>query len=150
MANYKVKKTRIVCEHKEILPPINSIYIDEKGAYHHGTSRCSAELDYIGTGQTSGSQTQIFFWCARCLEGVTLPLLAFMRVEIRVGDSRGYSRHSRHFRDLFSARDTVPAPAGDTHELPVVEVKNESPVLCRYCHCSHFVMPIHAATASAK
>ena len=149
MANYKVKKTRITCEHKEILPPINSIYINEKGAYRHGTSRCSAELDYIGTGQTSGSQTQIFFWCARCLEGVTLPLLAFMRVEIRIGDNRGYSSHSRHFRDLFSARDTVPATARNTEPLPL-EAVNESPILCKLCNLSHRVMPIHTAPASAK
>ena len=144
MANYRVKKTRITCEKKEILRPINSIYIDEKGAYRHGTRSCSQELDYLGAGKVGATETEVRFWCPRDKESVSLPLLAFMRVEIRIGDNRGYSSHSRHFRDLFSARDTVPATARNTEPLPL-EAVNESPILCRYCHCSHRVLPLPAS-----
>ena len=136
MANYRVKRTRIVCQHKEVLSLITTVYIDREGRYRHG-ARCEAELDYIGTGKTRGSETEVRFWCPACLESVALPILAFMRVEIRVGDTRGDRRSPLLDYGVVLAGDSVPAHDEGTrsrlHRAPAVR--------CKVCNLPHYVPP---------
>ena len=146
MANYKVKKTRIVCEHKEILPPITSIYITREGGYVNGKGQ---RLDYLGTSQVVGFETQVRFYDRASNETVTLPLKSLPRVQTWSGYTLRTGGHGSVLDSLFPTRHTVPAPARNAKPLPV-EMKSENPILCKLCNLSHRVMPIHAAPASAK
>ena len=146
MANYKVKRKHIVCLHQEVLSTPTTMYVNEKGGYIHAV--CKTELDYVGTSQARGSETEVFFWCAHCLEGVSLPLLQFMRVEIRLRDTRGDCRSPLLDYGVVLAGDSVPAhDEGDRPRLhrttQVKEVPHEVDTgKCKLCNLPHLVPPV--------
>gem|GEM_PF-3149057 len=148
VANYTVKKRRITCHHEEVLPPIAVMWIDREGRYRHGARSCSSELDYLGTGETRGSETEVRFWCRHCKENVSLPLAVLDRL-VRLG-KYAQERRRRAMRtddsenggnNYWDFDHLHPQGNGTRFPRTVSVGENPSGRSCRLCGMPHLRLP---------
>ena len=142
---YKRRSAEVERDAERDCPPITVIYIDREGRYRHG-ARCKAELDYIGTGKTGRTETEVRFWCSVCKESVALPLAVLDRVvrlgkdaqgrsEVRTDDSGGSGDNHWNFHHL--------RPQGGSTRFPRTVSVGENPSgrSCRLCGVPHLQLP---------
>ena len=129
-------------------PPIKVLYINKRGEYTCG--KCQESLKYVGTSQAIGS-TQARFYCSNCKEGITLPLAAFSRVEIRTGDFSRDNSDTDYFPNLLPKRDSVPTSSANFYSgLLDKRLKNENSLRCRLCNLPHYLPPASNPQKKAK
>ena len=151
MKVYKVK-SQGHCNHVEEVPPITMVFIDERGCYRHGKLGCEEPLEYLGTSKVS-RDTEGYFYCLKCKEGIYLPLTRLPGVvrlgspsrsgEVRLGD-RGGDRPHHSLARLLSVGDRVPLQGDDAGLRGRVEVKkHEVPSgKCSLCGVAHYLPPV--------
>ena len=121
-------------------PPITTVYLTREGVFIHA---CKNRLDYLRAekaGDATHRDTQVVFWCSKCLEKVYVAILALPRLALVDTDRDGSVRHL--FPHLGAVGVGVQAPA----VLPVESrlladgMSRENPI-CRTCGLHHYLAP---------